>query len=342
MYVPSLLVEASASRDDSGPGIPFDAPAPRRAADVLEDVRTGADFIVHNLPRAHRVLVRLNPYPKPWRTVTIVAADGARLAAWHGPGRPGAPAVVMVPGTFQTKDDAARRRRAMDLWRRLGAHVLIVDLRGFGGSHAHPGTGGMLEARDVHAAADWLRSASDVPRAHVWGESLGGAVALLAGAVPGAAERLAGIVAWAPFAELSDAIQASSPKSRRGRTLVGHTYRWLLRRRTRNQAPDFAAYLKVQARALGVPMEELIVAGSPCYHMEDLEVPATVFHAVDDPIVPVNHARLLERIARERAPHLRVHIHPRGRHLEFDRVAPLWYAETTRALLSAPPQEALA
>lgn len=339
MYVPSHFVEASASRDDPVPGIPFDAPGPRRAADVLDDMRTGADFIVLNLPRAHGVLARLNPYPKPWRGVTILAADGAKLAAWHGPGQPGAPAVVMVPGTFQTKDDTPRRRRAIDLWRRLGAHVLIVDLRGFGGSHAHPGTGGMLEALDVHAAADWLRAESGAARVHVWGESLGGAVSLLAGAIPGAADRLASVVAWAPFAELSDAIQASSPRTRRGRTLVGHTYRWLLRRRTRNQAPDFAAYLKLQARALGVPLEELVVAGSPCYHMEDLEVPATVFHAMDDPIVPVNHARLLDRIARERAPRLRVHIHPRGRHLEFDRVAPQWYAQTTRALLEPPRKE---
>lgn len=315
------------------PPIPFDAPLPRRASDVWSDVKAGADFIAHNLPEAHRLLVRLNPYPRPWRSVSLAASDGALLSAVYGPGRPGAPALVMVPGTFQTKDDTTRKRRAIDLWRRLGAHVLVTDMRGFGGSHAFPGTGGLLEAQDVHAAVDWLREQSGAPRAHVWGESLGGAIALLAGARAGASERIASVIAWSPFAELSDAALASSPRSRRGRTAIGRTYRWLLRRRTKNLAPDFQTFLKLRAHELDVPMEELIVAGSPCYHVEDLQVSATVFHALDDPIVPVNHARLLDRIARDRAPRLRVHIHPRGRHLDFDRAAPTWYAATTRALL---------
>lgn len=325
----------AAAAADPVHSIPFDEPSRRRAADVLHDVKVGADFIAHNIPRAHAILSRVNPYPRPWRATRVATRDGARLAAWYGAGRADGPSVLMVPGTFQTKDDTPRKRRAIDLWRRLGASVLIIDQRGFGGSHAYAGTGGMLEAGDIHDAADWLRDASGAPRVHVWGESLGGAAVLLAGAREGAEERIASAIAWAPFAELSDAIGASSPRTRRGRTGVGRAYRWLLRRRTRNTAEDFGAFLRMRARELGVDMHELIVAGSPCYHVEELRVPATVHHAIDDPIVPVNHARLLERIARERAPNLRVHIHPRGAHIDFDRVAPKWYLQTTEAFLGS-------
>lgn len=317
--------------------IPFDEPRRPTLRDAWHEVKQGLDFVAHNLPRYHAFLVRINPYPAPWEPVFVDAPDGARLAGWHGAGRPDGPAVLMVPGTFQTKDDTSRKRRALDLWRRLGAHVLILDLRGFGGSHTAHGTGGFLEARDLLAAADWLRRRSGRDRVHLWGESLGGAVCLLSACLPGAQERYAAVAAWAPFADLADAINASLPTSRRGRTLVGRTYRWLLRRRTGREVRDFGDYLRRRAEALNMPWEELLTSCSPCFTVEDLKVPATVYHAVDDPIVPVTHARLLARVARERAPLLDVHVLPRGRHLEFDREAPRWYEATTAALLRRSP-----
>lgn len=313
--------------------LPFDTPRPFSVGDAWWQVKQGLDFVAHNLPRYHALLVKLNPYPSPWIPVYVETPDGARLAAWHGPGREGSPAVVMVPGTFQTKDDTPRKRRAIDLWRRLGCHVLILDLRGFGGSHAYPGAGGYLEARDLLTAADWLRDESGREKVHLWGESLGGAACLLAGCLPKAPEKVESVIAWAPFADLADAINASSPRSRRGQTVVGRTYRWLLRRRTHNEAHDFGEFLRRRANQLGLSWEVLVTAGSPCYQVEDLKVPATVFHAMDDPIVPVTHARLLQRVAKERAPLLDVHIVPRGRHIEMDRVAPAWYEAVTKALL---------
>lgn len=317
--------------------IPFDAPRARTGRDVLADVKTGLDFVAHNLPKAHQLLVRLNPYPKPWRPVVIDTHDGHKLSGWYGPGRHDGPAVLMVPGTFQTKDDTPRKRRALDVWRRFGAHVLIIDLRGFGGSHECLGSAGWHEARDLHAAADRLRAESGMPRVHLWGESLGGAVSLLAGALPDAPRRFESVIAWSPFADLSVASAVASPDTDIGRSLLGRTYRWLLRRRTSNAVKDFEQYLALCAQEIGVGVEELLHRGSPMHHVAGLKVPAYVFHARDDPVVPVWHAERLAEIAEREAPNLAVHIVPRGAHLDFDRMAPVWYHDTTSRLITKAP-----
>ena len=310
--------------------VPFDAPRARTGRDLLFDVKHGLDFVAHNLPRTHRLLVRLNPYPKPWRAMHIDTDDGHRLSAWYGPGRPDGPSVLFAPGTFQSKDDTPRKKRAIDLWRRCGASVLILDLRGFGGSHECPGAAGVHEARDLHVAADRLLAESGDERAVLWGESLGGAVSLLAGTLPGAERRFERILAWSPFADLRTASTVANPGTPVGRSMLGRTYRWLIRQRTANEVRTFEEYLAYVAGQLGMEVDELCRAGSPIEHLDKLRVPAVVFHAEDDDIVPVDHARQLETRAHGK---LDVVVLPRGGHLDFDRAAPNWYADVTRNLL---------
>lgn len=306
----------------------FDAPHGRGMRDVWYDVKSGLDFIAHNLPRWHRVLSRLNPYPKPWETIEVPAFEGARLSACYGPGRPGGPAILFAPGTFQTKDDTPRKRRAIDLWRRFGAHVLIVDLRGFGGSHAHLGTAGYLESRDLHAAADWLRARSGASRVILWGESLGAASSLLAACLPDAETRFERVIAWSPFADFEHAARVASPDTDVGRSLVGRTYRWLLRLRLDKGVRDFDQYLTERAASLGLDREGLAHHASPRRHVSALRVPVFVYHAEDDAIVSVDQARILQDAIPE-SQHLNVEIVPRGAHLDFDRAAPAWYAAVT-------------
>lgn len=309
-------------------GIPFDAPRRRSRADAWQDLKQGLDFVAHNLPRAHQLLVRVNPYPRPWRHLDVVGHEDVRLSAWYAQGEPGGPAVLFAPGTFQTKDDTPRKRRAIDLWRRLGASVLIMDLRGFGGSSAHLGSAGHLESRDLLRAADRLRAESGAKRVTLWGESLGGATALLSAALPEGRQRYDRVLAWSPFADLVKASRVASPQHAVGQTTLGRTYRWLLRRRT--DAPDFDAYLAMAAQELGISRYQLALEASPLTRVHDIQLPTDVFHAEDDDVVPVAHARWLQEA---RAPNLRVNVVPRGGHLDFDRVAPVWYGQVTEALL---------
>lgn len=194
-----------------------------------------------------------------------------------------------------------------------------------------PGTAGYHEARDLLLAADRLLAESGAQRATLWGESLGGAVSLVAGALPGADERFARILAWSPFADLADASAVANPDTDIGRSLLGRTYRALLRHRTRRAVNDFQEYLALCARHLHMDVDELLRHGSPSQHMADLRVPAVVFHAEDDVVVPVDHAR---RLLATKCDKLKVHVLPRGGHLDFDRVAPVWYSSVTRDLVS--------
>lgn len=310
--------------------IPFDGPRQRTSRDILFDIKQGIDFVAHNLPRAHSLLVRLNPYPPPWRRLSIIAADGTKLEAWYAQGTAGGPAILFAPGTFQTKDDTPRKRRAIDLWRRLGASVLIVDLRGFGGSHDSIGSAGYHEARDLHLAADRLKEESGAEKVILWGESLGGAVSLIAASLPGAEERFARVIAWSPFADLRTASTVATPTTDIGRSMLGRTYRWLLRHRTKNQVRDFEEYLTLCAKHLDMSVADLCYHGSPVQHVARLRAPAFVFHAEDDLVVPVDHAHAL---GSTRAKNLRVEVVPRGAHLDFDRAAPVWYADVTRKLI---------
>lgn len=329
---PSRLVDALSGQRPVFASFPFDAPRTRTSRDLVYDVKQGLDFVAHNLPRAHDVLVRLNPYPRPWRPLTIDTHDGHKLAAWFGPGKPDSAAVLFAPGTFQTKDDTPRKRRAIDLWRRLGASVLILDLRGFGGSHGCPGTGGYHEAHDLHLAADRLLAESGKERTLLWGESLGGAVALRAGTLPGAQRRFSSIVAWSPFSDLRSASAVANPNTEVGRSILGRTYRWLIRRRAGSEVRTFEQYLDLCATQLGMTVDDLCRHGSPAEHIARLRVPATVFHAEDDHVVGVEHAH---RLLRCQAPNLKVHIVPRGAHLDFDRAAPMWYSSVTRKLVAS-------
>jgi alpha-beta hydrolase superfamily lysophospholipase len=205
-----------------------------------------------------------------------------------------------------------------------------MDLRGCGGSHAAHGTAGYHEERDLHVAADRLLRESGNATAILWGESLGGAVSLVSATLPGAEDRFEQVIAWSPFCDLADASDVANRDTPIGRSLLGKSYRWILRQRMGKDVHDFQEYLVYCASELGMSVDELLRHGSPLAHIADLRVPATILHAEDDDIVPVRNA---ERFAESGARNLSVKIVPRGAHLEFDREAPQWYRAVTAKML---------
>ena len=167
------------------------------------------------------------------RVVEVVRPDGRRLAAYDArpAGTPdGGPVVLFLHGNAGNL--AMRAGILGDFVRGTGCRVLAIDWSGFGGNEGSPSEDEVVA--DALAAIDHLRAAG-VPaeRLVLYGESIGGAVALAA-----AAQRpCAGVVAQSSFSSLS--------------SMALRVYPWLPLTALLAQGSFPSAE---RARALGVPL----------------------------------------------------------------------------------------
>jgi pimeloyl-ACP methyl ester carboxylesterase len=166
---------------------------------------SGAVFVGLPLAFAH-VLTRAprgpsSPVPPAgWEAVSL-RADGLRLRAWTSPGLPGRAAVVVAHGVGDGLESFTDFGRSL---RGRGHAVLLLDLRGHGGSEGGLSTLGGHESRDVRAALDYLRG---TPQAQagtiVIGFSMGAVASLLASADR---DDVRAVVAEAPYDTYRDTI----------------------------------------------------------------------------------------------------------------------------------------
>jgi len=133
--------------------------------------------------------------------VRIPVGEDDHLDGWVLPGR--RPATVVLFAGYAR--DHRRTWRYAHFLHRVGFTILTVDFRSARKKHRKPTTLGHWELRDARATIEWLRreSAMRLHRVALFGESLGGAVALTL-----AAERpdVAAVVADCPFASADAAI----------------------------------------------------------------------------------------------------------------------------------------
>lgn len=136
-------------------------------------------------------------------TVRFTAADGLELEAWHVPaGVDARGSVILVPGWGSARDTLLDQAGEL---RRLGWHVLLLDLRGTGGSAGERCTLGISEALDVLAAAAYLARRDPRPPV-LLGVSLGASAVLRAVAVHDLTPR--GVILESCFADLRATTQA--------------------------------------------------------------------------------------------------------------------------------------
>ena len=104
--------------------------------------------------------------------VSLVAADGTKLVAWHWPGlRP----VTLVIFHGNAGNRGGGRQSWMESLHRRGWGVFLLDYRGYGGSEGSPTEEGLYA--DGDAAVAWLRENSSAELVFL-GESLGSGVAV--------------------------------------------------------------------------------------------------------------------------------------------------------------------
>lgn len=106
-----------------------------------------------------------------FETKTFPGSGGAKLEAWHLPGkRAGAPCIVLFPGYAASKDTLLHAAREFGA---LGCEQWLVDPHGIGGSEGNVTSVGYHEAEDVAAAfAEAKRSAAGRP-VILYGTSMG-------------------------------------------------------------------------------------------------------------------------------------------------------------------------
>lgn len=343
---------------DKEAGAPLGAPDPSRGIDVLALRREleklpqnpsmhGAvrewmfrthrmvDFITHVKPSTSRVLAAMRPYPKPFRHLVFRTEDGVPIAAWLGPQHDGMPpsdwGLVLVPGMFASKDDHAHRSRAVRIWKEWKVPVLIIDLRAFGES-AGIATAGWKEAFDVHGAAKTLMAQCGVQRVAVMAESMGGAAALnaLAHDSQSHANILGGgVLVWSAFVDAKDAVTYITTKPPKGHpfTPAWDGFRKLLSIKSGGNYERFDDFLEDAAAVNGLKgLDELLELANPKWKVPMMGAPTLLVHSVDDPVVPVRHARRMERYAQGH-PHVQVMVTRWGGHTGFEPLDPWWFWE---------------
>ncbi|MBI5088036.1 MAG: alpha/beta fold hydrolase [Actinobacteria bacterium] len=141
--------------------------------------------------------------------VELVTADDVDLAAWYVPSTNGA-AVVMLAGAGSTRSDEVDRAAAIA---RHGYGVLLLDVRGHGGSGGEAMLYGWYGERDVRPAIDYLLARPDVTggRVGVIGMSMGGQQAV---AAFGADTRIRAEVADGVVGRHTSEIEAPNPVDR--------------------------------------------------------------------------------------------------------------------------------
>ena len=135
-----------------------------------------------------------------FETVHFKSADGTQLTGWFLPAQ-GDAGPVQAKGTIVHMHGNAQNMTAQ--WQfaawlpRRGYNLFVFDYRGYGQSHGTPEPKGVFE--DSIAALDCMRARSDIDvnRLFVFGQSLGGMLAIAAaGASP---QGVCAVLAEAPF-----------------------------------------------------------------------------------------------------------------------------------------------
>jgi fermentation-respiration switch protein FrsA (DUF1100 family) len=136
--------------------------------------------------------------------LTLVTDDNLKLHGWFVPGRDARLTILIFHGNG---GNISHRLPHIEMLHKLGAHVLIFDYRGYGRSEGKPFEEGLY--RDSKAAYDWWARQRPArgEKLVLFGESLGGAVAVHLGA----RASVSGVILQSTFSSARDMAKTMMP-----------------------------------------------------------------------------------------------------------------------------------
>ena len=210
-----------------------------------------------------------------YRDVSFESTDGVHLAAWWipPPDEGSSRAAVLVHGWEGDKSDL-HIVETSQVYARAGYGVLMLDLRGNGGSGDERRTLGYKETRDVHGALAWLdeEQGSQPEEVVLHGWSMGGATVVRS--APGTG--VAAVIEEAGYADLPLILRRLLPEAS-GLPRFFNPGIFLSAR----------LFLGLDPRSVR-PSEDAAL-------LREEGVPLFVIHSTDDEVVPLEHAKLFER-----------------------------------------------
>ena len=203
-----------------------------------------------------------------FRQVSFESSDGLDLEGWWVPEEDSSRAVILVHG-FGGDKSSQHVIETASIYARTGYSVLLLGLRGHGGSEGERRTLGYQEVQDVHGALDWLKEQGFEPgQVVLHGWSMGAATVVRS--APGTG--VAAVVEEAGYADLPLLLGEKLPEH--SGLPAFFDYGTLLMTKLFLGADPWAVRPEKEA-------EELSEEG----------VPLLVIHSTDDKEVPFEHAR---------------------------------------------------
>ena len=263
-------------------------------------------------------------YPAQFQDHIFEGADGERISATIALQQAARPGLIVVHGLFTSSRFNYVRQIAVRAFYEWGFNVAVIDLRSFGMTELTspaPSTAGWKEGADVVALAGYMKELGSTSVGTL-GISLGGSSVLNACDKDDAGDALdGGILAVSPPAvpkQAWDRLAEPVPR-RHPRYPIHAAFKAALISRVRSgrwppEAEDMARVLEfVSAPYYGVSADEIWAKARGVDHVPGSKVPLLVLHPVDDQIVKVDQARLLDEAA-EGNDLVRVWILPAGAH----------------------------
>lgn len=226
--------------------------------------------------RPFRFISQITPenYHVDYETINLKTEDGLNLAGWFIPSKNKSDkAIILLHGYPADKGNILPSR----LFLQQKYNLLFLDFRYFGDSEGLYTTVGRDEILDVNAAVNYL-SSRGFTKIGIWGFSLGGAVALLAGEEN---TKIRAIVSESAYANLNNMVMQYY-------RLPGISY-------VMGQLTRFWGLLFFRHDALAI---------SPAEAIKKIQVPTLIIHSKSDSVISFVNAQQLKEAAKDN-PHVK-------------------------------------